>query len=185
MINLAGNKDCDKQIHLELTRCGIDIHSIPLGHSEVPYTLEGRLVFQGLTGFVFHRAWYYWMVTGDVPLPVAELLYKDPVGVKDIRVAGHCGCPSPSRVPYTYGVSWMHPSGKEGIARKNQADFKRSIASGLLEVSVLDKYIFTDDPVSEGCLPVVRSYHIDSELGLYIFANSLKTFFGTKSPVIS
>lgn len=92
--NLAGVGDCDIDIVTELQTAGIDIvprSKGPLLHSEVPYHVFGRL---GSVTFV--RAWYYWVVSGvGMPLWAAEELYADPIGAKDVRVVGHCGCPPP------------------------------------------------------------------------------------------
>ena len=90
MINLAGDKDCDKQIRRELLRAKVDIVEVKQGNTEVPYTIIGRLY-----GFEFRRAWYYWVAKGPMPLKEAKELYAEPVGREDIRVAGHCGCPPP------------------------------------------------------------------------------------------
>lgn len=62
--------------------------------SEVPYHVIGNL---GDGKFIFKRAWYYWMVKGNVPIKIANQLYKDPLGEKDVRVVGHCGCPPPKK----------------------------------------------------------------------------------------
>ena len=119
MQNLAGNPNCDKYIECELNRCGIEIIKNEANlRNEVPATIEGKL-----GKFRFVRAWYYWMVDGPVPLDIAGKLYSDPVGKTDIRVMGHCGCPSPDE--------WAH----DGF---------------------------------------IHSYHIDSELGLRIFADAIR-----------
>ncbi len=90
MKNLAGDKDCDGPIELELIRCGIEVVRDQPRDGEVPSSLRGAL-----GKFSFRRAWYYWMVNGKVPLAMANELYEDPVGRTDIRVNGHCGCPAP------------------------------------------------------------------------------------------
>lgn len=73
MRNLAGDKDCDKFIRAELTRCGIEIVEGERSTGEVPSSLTGRL-----GTFTFRRAWYYWIVNGPMPLDVAKRLYADP-----------------------------------------------------------------------------------------------------------
>lgn len=90
MTNLAGNRDCDKTIREELIQANMPI--IELGapmNREVPASVIGMV-----NGFRFIRAWYYWMVFGDMPLEYAKdiyLKYKD----LGIRCAGHCGNPPP------------------------------------------------------------------------------------------
>jgi len=119
--NMAGVTNCDLWIEKELYEAGIPIRS---GYenwslregtkrndgiiitkdledyihkyrskSEVPYHVIGNI---GDGKFIFKRAWYYWMVSGNVPLKIANKLYKDPIGQKDVRVVGHCGCPPPN-----------------------------------------------------------------------------------------
>jgi hypothetical protein len=113
----------------ELRRCGVPVFYVPKSKQEVEASCEGRL-----GGYVFQRAWYYWVVHGPVPIEVAKELYADEVGKTDIRVAGHCGCPPPE-APW---ISWITPEGRK----------------------VAKAYVLT--------------YHIDTELGLYIFVQALK-----------
>ncbi|MBI2065007.1 MAG: hypothetical protein HYT62_03085 [Candidatus Yanofskybacteria bacterium] len=161
MENLAGRRDCDKSIERELNRCGIELVRLPsVLHSEVPASITGKL-----GQFQFHRAWYYWIVRGNMPLPVAQELYDDPVGKTDIRVAGHCGCPPP--------IEWATYIDAEGrilcpISEKPQGDSE--LARSILARTDIR---FVKDPSSEG-EGFVQSYHIDSELGLKIFADTLK-----------
>lgn len=122
MINLAGHEDCDHYIRAELTRARIPVLEVVRVKTEVPYSLIGEL-----GGLKFTRAWYYWVAKGLIPLDVAEELYADPVGITDIRVAGHAGCPPP-------------------------AMWSRTTAAGRF----------------------VESYHIDSEIGLRVFADIVK-----------
>lgn len=143
MKNLAGAKDCDVTIREELDKAGI----MPLtlrepGRSEVPYTVFGCLGARPLSeesqryfdrtgttpefaktmgSFVFTRAWYYWCVSGYVPLAIAQQIYANPNGVKDIRVAGHCACPPPSEWIVRHKVCGMdvvdsyHIDSQEGL----------------------------------------------------------------------
>ena len=123
MKNLAGNKECDKMIIRELGEAGITVFHGINSRGEVPYSAIGVLgewydakkiekkvqAFPPLKKLIqaddmkryfkytFVRAWYYWVATGPIPLSVARLLYNNPVGKKNIRVAGHCGCPPPDK----------------------------------------------------------------------------------------
>ena len=93
MKNLAGNKDCDVDIEDELTRAKIDIVRAELpARREVPARLSGKL-----GPFVLERGWCYWTVSGPMPLDLAEQMYADPIGARDVRVAGHCACPPPKK----------------------------------------------------------------------------------------
>jgi hypothetical protein len=135
--------------------------------------VESRVRGQ-LGPYSFRRAWKYWVVNGDVPLDVARELYSDPVGETDIRVAGHCGCPAPA---YPW-VQWKTEDGRMVLSIEQQKCSKEYVASGgfLAKVAqqILDTCTFSDDPVSVGAKGYVTLYHIDSELGLYIFVQALK-----------
>jgi hypothetical protein len=122
MKNLAGDASCDKYILQELETAGIPVATAKPHTNEVPYTIMGRL-----GGFTFHRAWYYWVVDGPMPMWLAERINIDPAN-KAIRVAGHCGCPPPKE--------WGIQIGDE-------------------------EYVTT--------------YHIDTEIGLRVFADAVKT----------
>ena len=143
MKNLAGDPLCDIYILKELEAAGIA--SYPLrdpGNTEVPYTVIGGLGEKPLTQkdrdfvanngiyietveffnpFIFTRAWYYWCVSGYVPLHVAEEMYEYPIGKKDIRANGHCGCPPPSEQVVQHKVCGMkvvdsyHIDSQEGL----------------------------------------------------------------------
>jgi hypothetical protein len=153
MQNLAGDYGCDAVIREELTLAGIEV--LELGarlRAEVPTSITGRL-----GGFTFTRAWYYWIVTGPVPLDVAEEMYDHPYGRKDVRVAGHCGCPPPEE--------WARPDGDAltayaeslGLAKLTWGQVLAARDSGDL---VCDWYVDT--------------YHIDTQLGLNLFAEKLR-----------
>jgi hypothetical protein len=92
--NLAGFEFCDLYIETELKLAGVTINHAEQTRSEVPYTIFGTLNALG-TVFTFHRAWYYWVVHGNVPLKIAQELYADEEGKKNVRVMGDCGCPAP------------------------------------------------------------------------------------------
>ena len=163
MQNLAGHKEATELCTRELVRCGIEVvpESEPLGEPQAK--VSGRL-----GKFRFERAWYYWCVEGSVPLPVAEELYSDPVGKEDIRVAGHCGCPPPAE-----WTKCLTEDGREVLDRKQEAEYADFVTRHPDMQADMDKYVFADDPATVG-KPFVTSYHIDSELGLYIFVQALK-----------
>lgn len=175
MINLAGKADCDKNIRSELTRCGIECVEGDPTRCEVPYSITGRLDIKGVGVFTFKRAWYYWMVSGLTPYNIALKLYEDnPVGKVDIRVAGHCGCPHPKEWAKAY-----HEGKQIMIASEyaNTLELAKSspIYKDFLEGENFKKKFFVID--NDDLTPYkafVESYHIDSELGLYIFAETLK-----------
>ncbi len=111
MINLAGDSDCDAQIIRELREAGIEMAILPAPvNREVSYSVVGRL-----GDFHFKRAWYYWVVNGPVPLDVALELYSHPIGRKDVRVTGHCGCPPPEDWARNGVVNLYHIDSQSGL----------------------------------------------------------------------
>jgi len=110
MKNLAGVQECDKDIRKELTEAGIRMVAVPKGNTEVPFSVIGQLSY-----FTFRRAWYYWVVEGDVPLAVAQEMYATEVGKRDVRVVGHCGCPPPEEWAIGGFVRAYHIDSQEGL----------------------------------------------------------------------
>ena len=161
MENLAGREDCDVPIERELMRAGIEIMRGERTNSEVPASISGKL-----GNFTFHRAWYYWVVDGRVPLAVAEKLYADPVGKDDVRVAGHCGCPPPNE-----WVTYIDEEGRR-LASMSQKPEEGSSLAELFEGKTDIRFV--EDPSSAG-QGFITTYHIDTEVGLRLFVDTLKT----------
>lgn len=175
MQNLAGLplEKTDSIIRSELTRCGIKIikSNTNLSHPDVKTHFMGEL-----DNFKFYRNWYYWAVKGEVPLHIAEKLYENVVGQKEIRVAGHCGCPPPHEWATHYTADGRKlindPDGEQerewdGLAKKHP-EWKE------LQPEAKAKYCFVKDAAAVADKSVIEAYHIDSELGLYIFVQTLK-----------
>lgn len=159
MKNLAGNQECDKYIREELEKAGIRVIHGEKNEGEVPYTLTGQLSY-----FTFRRAWYYWMVEGDVPLEIAKEMYATEVGKKDVRVTGHCGCPPPEE--------WAFPKNEVlfelGVYKKPSK--KHPYGSG-------PTYGELAEMCNSGKINAprfIQSYHIDSHEGLKLFADTIK-----------
>lgn len=153
MRNLAGDRDCDVKIRGELQHAGIEI--VELGkpqNREVPASVDGKL-----GEFSFHRAWYYWIFHGAVTLEVAKELYADPVGKEGVRVAGHCGCPPPEE--------WAFPMDDVLIPQLKRL--------GKMDITFGDLAKLCNEGVIEG-RRFVTTYHIDTEEGLRLFADTLK-----------
>ena len=132
--NMAGIEDCDKYIEKELLEAGIQITSahenwikkevyyrlvinehigdyehhryIYFNKNEVPYHIKGTL-----GSFIFERAWYYYRVHGFVPIRIAKQIYNNPIGKRDIRAYGHCGCIKPKGKE----VDSYHIDSQEGL----------------------------------------------------------------------
>lgn len=171
MENLAGKPDCDKKIERELTRCKIQIVRYQFRSGEVSSSLRGKL-----GSFNFRRAWSHWSVEGDVPLSIAKELYDDPVGNADIRVVGHCGCPPPGD-PW---IIWRDKKGRElkftkyrkeleGLTRLAQGGIAKAAAEALNDP--MTRFVESPSTEGEGFIPY---YHIDSEIGLRLFADTLR-----------
>lgn len=73
----------------------------------------------GHFSFAFCRAWYYWIVAGAVPLRVAQEMYDNPLGHKDVRVAGYAGNTEPAGWAKTIGgkqfITSYHIDSQEGL----------------------------------------------------------------------
>lgn len=94
--NLAGVKNCDEQIRKELREAGIKVIQQDYNSSnEVPFSNFGKL-----GQFTFVRAWYYWCVYGNVPLNVANEIYNNPLGYRDVRTCGYAGNIDPNEMKY-------------------------------------------------------------------------------------
>lgn len=165
MENLAGRKDCDGFIEDELVICDIEVvRHEPRLKNEVPASLTGKL---GL--FTFTRGWYYWMVEGPLPLPIARELYEHPIGRQVVRVSGHCASPPPEE-----WVTWTLPDGRKVVPVGEEARFDDLIKDGFSTSSAKSKYAFSDNPESIGAVACVMSYHIDTLRGLKLFADTLR-----------
>lgn len=169
MRNLAGDPDCDHEIRRELTRARIDIVEGERSTREVAASLTGKL-----GAFTFSRAWRYWVVSGPMPVEEARKLYADPVGCTDVRVNGHCGCPSPDEGPWAthYDAAGKRlESDRGGEELQLQAHF---LKMGFITQEQCDKYRLVPDPKAAAATSFVEVYHIDSEVGLRLFADAVR-----------
>lgn len=168
MINLAGHVRADEIARLELARCGVDtVVDDPKVRGEVPTSAKGIIRTAEGREITLTRAWSYWVASGEVPIVVARALYEHPVGRTDIRSGGDAGC----RPPETWAV-WRTFDNRCVASTKERAEFEQ--LRGLLRDGYEAGYVFSDDPVALGARHVVESYHIDSELGLYLFVEAVQ-----------
>lgn len=168
MRNLAGVEGCDEAIHDELTLAGVPWVRVPRDdiHSEVPYTIEGRL-----GRFKFRRAWRYWVVEGPVPIEVACELYVSPVGRKDVRAGGDCTCPHPDTQ-----AEWLDSEGVRlypDPTGEREAKWREFIERHPSCREEPGKFV-PDPSVVLGAHAFVTCYHIDSQQGLNLFVQVLK-----------
>ena len=62
----------------------------------------------------FERAWYYWIAKGPgIPADKAEEFHKE--WGTQVRVEGHCGCPSPLEYNHGFAVGRYHIDTQEGL----------------------------------------------------------------------
>jgi hypothetical protein len=166
MINLAGVVGCDVTIRDELTKARISIVEGVRSEREVSARLTGEL-----RGFAFTRAWYYWVVWGDMPITEARALYADPLGRTDIRVAGHCGCPPPDK--------WCTHFDADGYELYTPTEMDRACLKEWPKthpeiMAVHDaRHRASANPAASAALSVVTNYHIDSLAGLRVFADTI------------
>lgn len=123
-----------------------------------------------LGDFVISFYHYYYTVEGLVPLNVANELYRNRIGRTDIRVAGHCGCPPPRK--------WQEKfkDGKRAITQKEYEKILGFECGKNWKETVESKYVSLSDEEYEAAPSYITSYHIDSELGMYIFLQTLSKY---------
>ena len=164
MQNLAGHPKATAICAVELQQAGIPVELLDKPYGEPKSDIGGRL-----GDFTFRRAWYYWVVKGPMPLAQAEAMYADPVGARDVRVAGHCGCPAPAE-----WVHWRTSDGRRvyhdptGKQREQLADIIKRHPE--FEHDDDDDVLVDDASAHPGVSAYVESYHVDSAEGLALLA---------------
>jgi hypothetical protein len=110
--NFAGVEGCDNAIIAELKFADIDHTKFSAPFSgEVPTRVMGEI--HG-SGWGFMRAWTYWVCEGPgIPLEDATALHV--LHGQVVRVAGHCGCPSPLEWYKGFGCGLYHVDTLEGL----------------------------------------------------------------------
>lgn len=154
-INLAGKHDCDDYILRELEKAGIHESFYGRTNGEVPYSYIGRL-----NGFVFKRAWRYWIVEGAMPLKTAEYIYKN-FSRLGIRVGGD-GC---NVEPSIYAEPIGLDKKVKILLDKHK---KHELTLEQVEIEI--------QKIKENSKRLyVMSYHIDTVDGLKVFADTIKS----------
>ena len=115
--NLAGSDESDKVCTQELEAAGITVVALP----ECARKGETKTCIMGEVGhWSFTRAWRYWVAEGPgLPVEAAEILHEQ--HGKEVRVDGHCGCPSPREWFKGFGVGLYHIDTQEGLTALAQA----------------------------------------------------------------
>lgn len=112
MENYAGTDDKDMEIATELREAGITVHDFEWfrrSNREVKTSIFGEL-----HGWSFKRAWVYWVAEGPgIPPEYANKIHE--THGEEVRVDGHCGCPSPLEWFKGFGVGHYHIDTQEGL----------------------------------------------------------------------
>ena len=118
---------------------------------------------------------YYFTVDGPCPLAVAEALYATPVGRTDIRAGGNCTCPEPRTQATYYDADGNELVSDPGDKQATQWDAVIASGNGLgVVLSTLPRPRFVPDAAAGADRAVVKAFHVDSELGLYMLLQALR-----------
>lgn len=152
------NRKANDTVYNELVEAGIPVLTLPaIMNTEVKTSHIGVL-----NGFVFTRAWQYWICKGDMPLVHAQNIYCQ-FKELSIRAAGHAGNPEPT--PYSYSP----------IQEKREREIFEELSEKgipITEIAAELNLIPAEDPT----LPrFIRMYHIDTMEGLCAFTQFIKT----------
>lgn len=185
MKNLAGVDDADKTIKEELYLAGIQELPETPKHSEVPYTIIGRL-----GNWKFRRAWYYWVATveyrpdGLIVKDAMELHNsKNPIDPEkilgtSIRSGGDCSCPSPDG--YTAQPVYDDDLDTQLINLGYKKEYSELLKKSYIPINMGE----IADLSIAGKIDVKRyvdCYHIDDQIGLNEFVKFLKKWYLTKT----
>lgn len=155
MQNLAGVRDCDKTVKSELEVAGAHPVKVDRMNSEVPTSYIGVL-----NGFKFMRAWYYWVVTGDMPLNDAIKIYETFGKELEVRTEGMAGNDDPRK--------WA----------KNK-NYDKEIKPYLDQHLPIEELTKVSERISKQGEQVISTYHVDTQEGLnelckYIVENNIQ-----------
>lgn len=144
--------EIDYKVKEELQVANIPVFTLPYYmNTEVKTRYIGIL-----NGFVFYRAWSYWVCEGDMPLDIADKIYKNYKELK-IRAGGDCGNKSPITQSYN------------PIYEKEMKEYRDKV--GIKEFIKTCEDVVHDDKTQPR---FVDTYHIDTQLGLCKLAETIK-----------
>lgn len=147
------NADVNNQVKQELQIAGIPCANVGRLEGEV------RTCYVGiLNGFVFTREWTYWVVKGNMPLEYAKQIYDRYFDLL-IRADGHCDNIPPEKCAQNKDFN------------KEFQPYKRKFYNK--EISAKEYYDMIEQILNKG-EQVVKTYHIDTQLGLCKFAEFIK-----------
>jgi hypothetical protein len=135
MKNYAGVENIDLELIQELTDAGITFKQYPFlkdGRNEVNTSVVGVLGH-----WIFTRAWVYWVAKGDGISPEYAEPFHETWG-NEVRVDGHCGCPSPVEWKHGFAIDTYHIDTSNGL--KAFADLLKKIELDTIEKYGKEKY---------------------------------------------
>lgn len=150
---------------LAVRKCDMERHTFEKEARLAGFTedIHGNFVFREFQIKPSHN--YYHVLTGYVPLALAQRLYATPIGKRQIRVSGHCGCPPPE-APW---VDWYTDDWIKVVPMTELPAFER-----LMPEKIKD-YHFADMPsMFNGFITL---YHIDSLEGLIEFVRIANEYY--------
>lgn len=115
--NLASGDHSSENIGITTSITDSELWAAGIGVSSIRFPVRGEVPTRSygvLSMWGFQRAWYYWVAKGPgMPVEVAERLHES--HGKEVRVDGHCGCPSPREWFKGFGVGHYHVDTPEGL----------------------------------------------------------------------
>ena len=142
-------------VYNELLAAGIPILTLPAYQmAEVKTNYVGIL-----NGFVFTRAWRYWVCSGDMPLANAKEIYAT-ISQLAVRAEGHAGNIDPE------GYS---PQMKQLLTAKADEMREKGCSAGQIFAAL------ENIPENPQWPRYVRQYHIDTSEGLKALADYIKS----------
>ena len=89
-----------------------EVERLRLNNGSFPEVPTGIVAYYN--GWKFERSWYYYRANGDgIPPDIAEEFHQ--TWGKQVRVAGHCGCPSPLEWHRGFAVGSYHIDTPAGL----------------------------------------------------------------------
>lgn len=114
-----------------------------------------------LNGFVFYRAWTYWICRGEMPLEYANEIYDNYKDLK-IRAGGHAGNVKPIQMSHSIEYD-----------TELERHFKNKPDNVSHEQWFAEAKKIVDNPA---CHRFVDIYHIDTLLGLQKLVETIKKY---------
>lgn len=157
--NLASH-EFDSEKNLEV-KTELQIANIPVFELPQYMNTEVKTKYMGLlNGFVFYRAWRYWVCIGYMPIEKANEIYKQYKHLA-IRAGGHCDNIDPNEIS-------VNPVYEQKVTEYIHEHINDNIAGA---------YDIIDDKTQPR---FVKTYHIDTQLGLnklvdFIRVNNIQT----------